>query len=172
MLKKEGVNTFTLQVIPLTENYYDSLEHCLEQYFLLQSIFNLNILRVVNKVSGRISLLKQDQMTIGKIIRSNKYVDIRLNFSPEMSELTVNNKNNLKTKYMKGINKRYTAINNSVGLRRDIAILFNSCAMTSNNILEMIRFYSSYTPVVKYPNTELQKSQILEENKGKSGIYI
>lgn len=52
LLKREGVEAFTLQVIPLTEKYYDSLELCLEQYFLLQPQFNLNTLRVVNKISG------------------------------------------------------------------------------------------------------------------------
>lgn len=51
-LRKEGLNAFNLQVIPLTENYYDSLELSIEQYFLLQPQFNLNTLRVVNRISG------------------------------------------------------------------------------------------------------------------------
>lgn len=52
LLKKEGVNEFTLEVIPLTDEYYDSLELSIEQYFLLQysSKFNLNTLKVVNKM--------------------------------------------------------------------------------------------------------------------------
>lgn len=52
LLKKEGVNAFSLQVIPLIENYSDSWELSVEQYFLLQPEFNLNTLRVVNQVSG------------------------------------------------------------------------------------------------------------------------
>jgi len=52
LLKKEGVNEFTLEVIPLTDKYYDSLELSIEQYFLLEysSKFNLNTLKVVNKI--------------------------------------------------------------------------------------------------------------------------
>lgn len=53
ILIKDGINAFSLQVIPLREeNYYDSLELSIEQYFLLQPQFNLNTLRVVNRVSG------------------------------------------------------------------------------------------------------------------------
>jgi len=51
-LKKEGVSAFSLQVIPLIENYYDYQELSIEQYFLLQPEFNLNTLRVVNQISG------------------------------------------------------------------------------------------------------------------------
>jgi len=52
LLKKEGVNAFTLQVIPLNAEYYEFLELIIEQYFLLQPRFNLNTLKVVNKISG------------------------------------------------------------------------------------------------------------------------
>lgn len=51
LIKKEGVG-FKLQVIPLTESYQVNQELCLEQYFLLQSKFNLNTLRVANDYSG------------------------------------------------------------------------------------------------------------------------
>ena len=52
LIKKEGVGAFKLQVISLTESYAVNQELCLEQYFLLQSKFNLNTLRVVNDYSG------------------------------------------------------------------------------------------------------------------------
>ena len=52
LIKKQGVGAFKLQVIPLTESYTVNQELCLEQYFLLQSKFNLNTLRVVNDYSG------------------------------------------------------------------------------------------------------------------------
>lgn len=52
LIKKEGVSAFKLQVIPLTESYTVNQELCLEQYFLLQSKFNLNTLKVVNDYSG------------------------------------------------------------------------------------------------------------------------
>lgn len=52
LLKKEGVEAFNLQIIPLKEKYYNSLEICLEQYFLLHPQFNLNTLKVANKISG------------------------------------------------------------------------------------------------------------------------
>ncbi len=52
LIKKEGVGAFKLQVIPLTESYQVNQELCLEQYFLLQSKFNLNTLRIANDYSG------------------------------------------------------------------------------------------------------------------------
>ena len=52
LLKKEGLNAFTLDVITFDEFYHKGLELCLEQYFLLQPKFNLNTLRVVNSISG------------------------------------------------------------------------------------------------------------------------
>lgn len=52
LLRKQGVNAFSLQVIPLIENYSYSQELSMEQYFLLQPEFNLNTLRVVNQISG------------------------------------------------------------------------------------------------------------------------
>lgn len=42
------MNAFSLQVIPLIENYSDSQELSIELYFLLQPGFNINTLRVVN----------------------------------------------------------------------------------------------------------------------------
>jgi hypothetical protein len=38
--------------------------------------------------------------------------------------------------------------------------------MTNNN------FNTGLNPVAVYSNAELQKKQILEENRGKSGIYL
>jgi hypothetical protein len=52
LLKKEGLNAFTLDVITLDEFYHKGLELCLEQYFLLHPKFNLNTLKVVNSISG------------------------------------------------------------------------------------------------------------------------
>jgi hypothetical protein len=52
LIKKEGVQAFSLKVLCLTESYSKNQEHSLEQYFLLHSEFNLNTLKVVNDVSG------------------------------------------------------------------------------------------------------------------------
>ena len=52
LLKKEGLNAFTLDVITFDEEYYEGLELCVEQYFLLDSKFNLNTLKVANDISG------------------------------------------------------------------------------------------------------------------------
>jgi group I intron endonuclease len=52
LIKREGVSAFKLQVIPLIEGYSVNQELSLEQYFLLHSKFNLNILKVVNDFSG------------------------------------------------------------------------------------------------------------------------
>lgn len=50
LLKEEGLKAFTLDVITFNEEYYEGLEFCLEQYFLLHSKFNLNTLKVVNDI--------------------------------------------------------------------------------------------------------------------------
>lgn len=52
LLKSEGLGAFTLTVIPLIKNSQDNQELSLEQYFLLHPEFNLNILKVVNDISG------------------------------------------------------------------------------------------------------------------------
>lgn len=52
LLKKEGLNAFTLDVITFNDFYHKGLELCLEQYFLLHPKFNLNTLKVVNSISG------------------------------------------------------------------------------------------------------------------------
>lgn len=52
LIKKEGINAFSLEIIPLTEDYIINQEISLEQYFLLHSKFNLNVLKVVNDISG------------------------------------------------------------------------------------------------------------------------
>lgn len=52
LIKKEGINAFNLEVIPLIDNYIVNQEVSLEQYFLLHSKFNLNTLKVVNNFSS------------------------------------------------------------------------------------------------------------------------
>lgn len=52
LIKKEGINAFNLEVIPLIDNYVINQEISLEQYFLLHSKFNLNTLKVINNFSG------------------------------------------------------------------------------------------------------------------------
>lgn len=55
LIKKEGINAFDLEVIPLIDNYVVNQELSLEQYFLLHSKFNLNTLKVINNFSGATS---------------------------------------------------------------------------------------------------------------------
>ena len=52
LIKKEGLSNFKLQVLPLIESYTVNQELSIEQYFLLQTKFNLNTLRVVKDYSG------------------------------------------------------------------------------------------------------------------------
>jgi hypothetical protein len=52
LIKDEGVSSFKLEVIPLKDSYTINQELSLEQYFLLHSEYNLNVLRVVNDFSG------------------------------------------------------------------------------------------------------------------------
>jgi hypothetical protein len=51
-LKKEKLSNFTLEVIPLNNNYDFRSEIVLEQYYLLDPSFNLNTIRVANNPSG------------------------------------------------------------------------------------------------------------------------
>jgi len=50
LLKNDGLISFTLQVIPLDNYNVENIELIIEQYFLLSSKFNLNTLKVVNKI--------------------------------------------------------------------------------------------------------------------------
>jgi len=49
---KENLSKFTLEIIPLNDNYEFRSELVLEQYYLLDSSFNLNTIKVVNNPSG------------------------------------------------------------------------------------------------------------------------
>lgn len=49
---KRNLSKFTLEVIPLYDNYVFRSEIVLEQYYLLDPSFNLNTVRVVNNLSG------------------------------------------------------------------------------------------------------------------------
>ena len=52
LLKKEGLKNFSLQVFPFYNNYIKKSEIVLEQYYLLDSSFTLNTIRVANNPSG------------------------------------------------------------------------------------------------------------------------
>jgi hypothetical protein len=52
ILKKEGLKNFSLQVFPFYHNYIKGSEVVLEQYYLLDSSFTLNTIRVANNPSG------------------------------------------------------------------------------------------------------------------------
>ena len=52
ILKKEGLKNFSLQVFPFYHNYIKGSEIVLEQYYLLDSSFTLNTIRVANNPSG------------------------------------------------------------------------------------------------------------------------
>lgn len=52
ILIKEKLRNFTLEVIPLYDNYDFRSEIVLEQYFLLDPSFNLNTIKVANNPSG------------------------------------------------------------------------------------------------------------------------
>ena len=51
LIRKDSLNAFSLQVIPLTEDYIPNQELALEQYFLLHSCFNLNTIKLVKSLS-------------------------------------------------------------------------------------------------------------------------
>jgi len=52
LLYKEGINNFTLEIIPITGNWKYRAELVLEQYYLLDPLFNLNKVKVANNPSG------------------------------------------------------------------------------------------------------------------------
>lgn len=52
LLNKENLLNFTLEVIPLCDNYEFRSEIVLEQYYLLDPTFNLNTIKVANNPSG------------------------------------------------------------------------------------------------------------------------
>ena len=52
LLKKERLKNFSLQVFPFYHNYIKGSEFVLEQYYLLDSSFTLNTIKVANNPSG------------------------------------------------------------------------------------------------------------------------
>ena len=52
LLYKEGMNNFSLEIIPIKEDLGYRAELILEQYYLLNPVFNLNIVKVANNPSG------------------------------------------------------------------------------------------------------------------------
>lgn len=52
LLYKEGISNFSLEIIPITESWKCKAELVLEQYYLLNPIFNLNKIKVANNPSG------------------------------------------------------------------------------------------------------------------------
>jgi hypothetical protein len=52
LINKDNLSSFTLEVIPLYNNYGFRSEIVLEQYYLLDPSFNLNTVRVANNPSG------------------------------------------------------------------------------------------------------------------------
>lgn len=52
LLLKDRLSKFTLEVIPLVNNYNFRSEIVLEQYYLLDPSFNLNTVKVANNPSG------------------------------------------------------------------------------------------------------------------------
>jgi len=52
LLYKEGINNFSLVIIPIKENLGYRAELVLEQYYLLNPVFNLNKIKVANNPSG------------------------------------------------------------------------------------------------------------------------
>lgn len=52
LLYKEGMNNFSLEIIPIKEDLGYRAELILEQYYLLDPIFNLNRIKVANNPSG------------------------------------------------------------------------------------------------------------------------
>jgi hypothetical protein len=52
LLNKEKLSNFTLEIIPLYNNYNFRSEIVLEQYYLLDPSFNLNTIKVANNPSG------------------------------------------------------------------------------------------------------------------------
>jgi hypothetical protein len=52
LLRKDGISNFILEIIPVYNNIGFRGELILEQYYLLNPMFNLNTIRVVNNPSG------------------------------------------------------------------------------------------------------------------------
>jgi len=52
LLYKDGINNFSLEIIPLLRNWEFKAELVLEQYYLLDKSFNLNKVKVANNPSG------------------------------------------------------------------------------------------------------------------------
>lgn len=82
---KGNLSKFTLEVIPLYDNYEFRSEIVLEQYYLLDPSFNLNTVRVVNNPSGSnakpLYMYNRDKSILYYFSMQQKYFITNLNIS-------------------------------------------------------------------------------------------
>ena len=81
LLLKDKLSNFTLEVIPLVDNYKFRSEIVLEQYYLLDPSFNLNTVRVANNPSGS---------NAKSLFMYNRDKTILYYFSPQQKDFIIN----------------------------------------------------------------------------------
>jgi hypothetical protein len=149
-LNKQGVNAFKLQVIPIDNNIYtEGIQLCLEQYFLLNSEFNLNTLRIVNKISGS---------------RSNPlyiYKDNILLY-----------KANNQEEIMFGLNIHYTTIINCIKENKPFLNLFYFYSTPINNAKEKVMSLDDLLILIEKERLNNKKGRklLLNSMDGKTNI--
>lgn len=83
LLRKEGISKFSLEIIPIVNNWNFRADIVLEQYYLLDPKFNLNTIKVVNNPSGSTSkplyMYNRDKSILYYYSRQQKDFIVNLN---------------------------------------------------------------------------------------------
>jgi hypothetical protein len=121
LLNKESFFNFTLEIIPLFNNYSFRSEIVLEQFFLLDPSFNLNTIKVANNPSGSnakpLYMYNRDKTVLYYYSTQQKDLIVNLN----ISHITFTKHLNKGTYYLgKYLFTRFPEINAKV---KDISIL-------------------------------------------------
>jgi len=222
ILHREGLKNFSLQVFPFYHNYIKGSEIALEQYYLLDSSFTLNTIRVANNPSGSnskslymynrdmsilyffstkqvdfIRKLNVHHITFSKHLKNGTFYLGKYIFSTE-PVLTA------KVKDMSDLDLALMLEKDRVKYNKNRGQGFKNKLLTTNYITEKLDLNpsklkglndlgqtrkfstSALCPAksaenkCKHPNFSMHqyesmftyKKQILNENKGKCGIYL
>lgn len=176
LLYKEGIDNFSLEVIPIVYDWGYRAELVLEQYYLLDPTFNLNKIKVANNPSGSnakpLYMYNKDKSILYYFSFQQKDFIKNLNIHFETLKKHLNNGTYYLGKYSfsreqinKAKNSNITVLNLALKLKKD-RIIYNkeksiinetrTILLTSINNLNETKLFFGIRPCIKF----------LKEDKG------
>lgn len=179
-LREEGINNFSLEIIPVIYHWGFRSELVLEQYYLLNTAFNLNRIKVVNNPSGSnykvlymynrdktilyycsskqndfINNLNIHYMTFNKHLKNNTYYLGKYSFSRELV-LTAKNANISSLDLALKLQRDRIVFNKNKPINRDSRAILLTSIKDPNNVKILYGFRSCINYLNKekgYPST-------------------